>query len=132
MSLQEDLQRLKDDLEAVKAQGVDLNSRPDPQKAMFDFKTKRTQYLLDMVQNRITSIKNGSNDLLKRFGAIDATSQISVQVKFLEEYHKDPDKLVPIIDKIIQLTKELPRDITKPVLSYSLPSLHPRPSSPRP
>ena len=69
MALEDDLQRLRDDIESVQAQGVDLNQTPDPQKAIYDFKTKRTQYLLDMIQNRINMIRKGSNELLKRHGA---------------------------------------------------------------
>lgn len=110
-SLQYALEKLRENLETVSSQGIDMEAKADPEKTLYDFKTKRQQHVKDNVQNALLEVKRGSADILRSAAGDGANEQvaydISVQVRFLEEYYKSPEKALPIILKIENLAKQL-------------------------
>ncbi|MFC1754462.1 hypothetical protein ACFL96_13895 [Thermoproteota archaeon] len=116
-SLQSALEKLKENLETVSSQGIDMGAVADPEKTLYDFKTKRQQYLKDGVQRALLEVKRNSAELMRAAaGSKDeqAAYDISVQIRFLEEYYKTPEKAMPIIVKIQNLAKELSVEEQKP------------------
>ncbi|MBU0461498.1 MAG: DUF4145 domain-containing protein [Nanoarchaeota archaeon] len=105
------LDKLKENLDAASAQGIDLNKKADPSAALYDFKEKRAQYLRDTIQNSLLEVKKASAELLKAAAGDTENEQtaydISVQVRFLEEFYKQPGKAAPIILKMKNIVQSM-------------------------
>jgi len=105
------LEKLKEHLETASSQGIDMTQSPDPSKVLYDFKEKRKQYIKDNIQNSLLEVKKGSAEIMRQAAGDKHNERIgydiSVQVRFLEEFYKHPDKALPIITGILTLAKSL-------------------------
>lgn len=104
------LNRLKEHLETASAQGIDFNFSPDPMMAAYDFKTKRQQYVKDNVQTSLLDVKKRTAALMQQVTGTEQeqlAQDISVQVRFLDEFYKEPMKALDVILKITQLAGAL-------------------------
>lgn len=127
------LDKLKEHLEHSSTQSIDLTKNADAEKTLYDFKEKRNQYMRNNVMNSMLEIKKASADVMKECAGEASKEQIaydvSVQIRFLEEYYKEPSKALPIIVKIRNILSELslPEKNVRPPqkdVSFKVSGLH--------